>query len=184
MSAVQEPASAPRAWKGSQVRTRGGLKLKPRPVASSQPSTRGVSSSQQESRRSSTQPVAGSDAEKLVCADDISSEMLNLSSEIAQTDLLYPQLDRKRSSRAAGRLRNGPRDVAVPRTSRNRSPPRSRFAPLFPPFLGRKAVYDLDNLGASRTNFQFQKKSCIHLSHVFAAFRSFYALESPIAEIL
>ena len=99
-----------------------------------------------------------------------------------------PRPDRKRSARADGRLRNGPRDVAVPRTSRNRSPPRSRFATLFaspfPPFLGRKAVYDLDILGASHTNFQVRKKSCIHLSHVFAAFRSFYALESPIAEIL
>ena len=99
-----------------------------------------------------------------------------------------PRLDRKRSARAGVGLSNGPRDVAVPRTSRNRSPPRSRFAPLFaplfPPFFGRNIVYDLDILGASRTNFQIQKKSCIHLSHVFAAFRSFYALESPIAEIL
>ena len=114
--------------------------------------------------------------------------LLDLSSEIAQTDLLFPLLDKKRSARAGGRLRNGPRDLAMPRTSRNRSPPRSRFAPLFaplfPPFLGRKPVYDLDNLGASRTNFQVQKKSCTHLSHVFAAFRSFYALESPIEEIL
>ena len=97
-----------------------------------------------------------------------------------------PRPDRKRSARAGGRLRNGPRDVAVPRTSRNRSPSRSRFAPLFAPlfqpFLGRKAVYDLDILGASSTNFQVRKKSCIHLSHVFAAFRSFYALKSPIAE--
>ena len=78
------------------------------------------------------------------------------------------------------------------RTSRNWSAPRSRFTPLFAslflPFLGRKAVYPLDNLGASCTNFQFREKSCtvqcIHLSHVFAAFRSFYALESPIAEKL
>ena len=99
-----------------------------------------------------------------------------------------PRSDRKRSARAGGRLRNGPWDVAVPRTSRNRSPPRSRFAPLFaplfPPFLGRKVVYPLDNLGVSRTNFIFRKKTCIHLSHIFAAFRNFYALESPIAEIL
>ena len=188
MAAWQEPASAPRAWKGSQTRTRGGLKLKPRPAASSQPSARGTSSSKPESRRSSTQPAAGRASGKSVRSYDISSEMINLSSEVAQTDLLYPLLDRKRSARAAGRLRNGPRDVAVPRTSRNRSPPRSRFAPLFaplfPPFLGRNIVYDLDILGASRTNFQVRKKSCIHLSHVFAAFRSFYALESPIAEIL
>ena len=99
-----------------------------------------------------------------------------------------PRPDRKRSARATGRLRNGTREVAERRTSRNRSPPRSRFAPLFaplfPPFFGRNIVYDLDILGASRTNFQVRKKSCIHLSHVFAAFRSFYACESPIAEIL
>ena len=173
---------------GVQARTRGGPKLKPRPAASSPPSARGTSSSKPESLRSSTQPAAGRDSGKLVRSYDISSEMINLSSEVAQTDLLFPLLDRKQSARAAGRLRNGPRDVAVPRTSRNRSPPRSRcaplFAPLFPPFLGRKAVYDLDILGASRTNFQVRKKSCIHLSHVFAAFRSFYALESLIAEIL
>ena len=47
----------------------------------------------------------------------------------AQTDLLYPLLDRKRSALAARRLRNGPRDVAVPRTSRAQPPPRSRLAP-------------------------------------------------------
>ena len=173
---------------GVQARTRGGPKLKLRPAASSQPSARGTSSSKPESRRSSTQPVAGSDSGKSVRSYDISSEMINLSSEVAQTDLLFPLLDRKQSARAAGRLRNGPRDVAVPRTSRNRFLSRSRFAPLFAPlfpqFLGRKAVYPLDNLGASRTNFQFRKKGCIHLSHVFAAFWSFYALESPIAEKL
>ena len=168
MAAGQESASAPRAWKGSQTRTRGGLKLKPRPAASSQPSARVTSSSKPESRQSSTQPAAGRASGKSVRSYDISSKMINFSSEVAQTDLLYPLLDRKQSAQAAGRLRNGPLDVAVPRTSRNRSPPRSRFvplfSPLFPPFLGRKAVYDLDNLGASRTIFQFRKKSCIHLT--------------------
>ena len=48
----------------------------------------------------------------------------------------FPQRpNRKRSARADGRLRNGPRDVAVPRTSQNRSPPRSRFASLFAPLI-------------------------------------------------
>ena len=173
---------------GVQARTRGGPKLKLRPAASSQPSARGTSSSKPESRRSSTQPAAGRDSGKSVRSYDISSEMLNFSSAVAQTDLLYPLLDRKRSAQAAGRLLNCPWDAAMPRTSRNWSLPRSRFAPLFapllPPFLGRKALYDLDNLGASHTIFQIRKKSCIHLSQVFAAFRSFYALESPIAEIL
>jgi hypothetical protein len=74
--------------------------------------------------------------------------------------ILPPLLRRKRRALTGGGPLEDLRDIAVARTRRFRSPQRCRFAPLFSAiftFLGKnikKVVYPLDNLGASRTNFQ------------------------------
>ncbi len=71
--------------------------------------------------------------------------------------ILPPLLRRKQGARTGGGPRDDLWDIAMARSRRFRCPQRCRFAPLFSAiftFLGKKVVYPLDNLGASRTNFQ------------------------------
>ncbi len=73
--------------------------------------------------------------------------------------ILPPLLRRKQRALTGGGPLDDLRDIAMARSRRFRFPQRCKFPPLFSAiftFLGKKVVYHLDNLGASRTNFQYR----------------------------
>ncbi len=94
-----------------------------------------------ESRLPSTQPAAASELRKSIDSD-ILPRLLKMTS-------FSQHLYWTRSAWEGERLRNSPRDVAIPRTSWNRSLHCCRFAPLFSPFLSKRVEYPPANIGTS-----------------------------------